>query len=785
MVQRSFGPQLGAGVRIIEKKAEPSIQQSAFGSTALVGVFERGEVGKLIQISSKSDLLAKTGGFVPSHLAPDCAEDFWTHSEGAGQMFLYRVTDGTEKKATLTLLDRKAARNNVVRLDAKNGGGWGGRRQTWVADVLAADVADTTIQLPAGLHPIQQDQFKGGKVFLPDANAGAGGSYEIIGNDASDGTNKTTMTLAADAKAGTELGTPVDTTPEATIEVLSKDGFGQDKYLAAEVRDGVLNPSTEWGLFLYLNGNLVREYPDLSSDPMSDRYFVDVINEDGGNEYVTATDLWVGSITADVRPANHFGSVASGQITTTVLDLGTAVVLVDSSLAGANTIGTFTFGAKAIADRLEVTYNAGATAWDVASLDQMANHAFDQASGGVAYPADTDRTIGFTVTENTPANGEKFVLTVIPVQEGEAVGGRIYLPEVNGAAAGGYQIESNTETTATITSGDLTVGGTLAGNIKYRLEYKQQFAFGYDGIANLATANFLPAYDVANSPFNDIFGKGAGLVKFGTPGVSAYSGNVNSVTIEKAGIAYCFAKNHMYREEIPKTITDEFAAKAYVQDTLGKSNYTKVTFPSWATVDDPIRIGRRKDIPMSGAYMGREARSARNFEGYHKVCAGLNEDLPRVIKLPTGDRALNQEVLNPAGIQSVQIKGGRFVMWGARIPALDQSFKFAQHRESLSHYEHVLQENFEFIIFAINDAQDDPQLLASLQAYFLPEWRKRALRGNSFAEAAEFKIDSENNTDATRALGDKNAEIKLRLADTVERFNIIVSKAGVFETLGA
>ena len=66
--------------------------------------------------------------------------------------------------------------------------------------------------------------------------------------------------------------------------------------------------------------------------------------------------------------------------------------------------------------------------------------------------------------------------------------------------------------------------------------------------------------------------------------------------------------------------------------------------------------------------------------------------------------------------------------------------------------------------------------------YFMPEWKKRAIRGATFKDAAILKIDSENNTDATRGAGDMYAEIKLRLADQIERFIMVVSKQGIFES---
>jgi phage tail sheath protein FI len=102
----------------------------------------------------------------------------------------------------------------------------------------------------------------------------------------------------------------------------------------------------------------------------------------------------------------------------------------------------------------------------------------------------------------------------------------------------------------------------------------------------------------------------------------------------------------------------------------------------------------------------------------------------------------------------------------------------------MCYYENVLRESFDWIVFAINDPIEEKRVLTSLKAFFLPEWTKRALRGKSFEDAASMKVDAENNTDLTRSSGDMYGDIRLRLADTVERFIIRIGKQGVFESVG-
>jgi len=779
MAQKRYGPTLDAGTVIIERDSEKSIDPSQLGSTAYTGILERGPVGELITTTGKKDLLAKTGGLIPDSLLPDCCQDFWDHSGGAGVLFLYRVTDGTEKKATLTLWDRAWPRNQVIRVDAHNGGSWAGKRDTYVFDVSGSgDINETTLDMPAGLHPIQKDQFKGGTLLCTET----GTSYEIIGNDASTGVAVTELRIALDSTLETDFGSGTDF--EFAVELESADAWGRDRMMSVEITDGQVNPSTEWGLNIYVNDGLVKTYPDLSSDPNAENYFAKVINEDTSNWYITVTDLWTGAVTATTRPANHYVEVADSEIAEKQLDLTT--VGVQWSLAatgGASTLGTFTFGAKVIPDVYEIEYD-GISAWTVTSLNQQAQHTFPDATSGTPYAADNPYSFGFTLTETTPAVGDKFTVHVWPLEEDEAIDGRIFFPDESFAPGTGWMITDNDENAVDITSGDMTDGGAISGTIKVRLQYKQQLTQGYDGIATIDENDFLPAYDVNSSPFNETEQQGYGLIKHATPGINELSGP-NALVVQQAGINYAESKNHQYRPEFPSSYTDEVAARTWVQNTLGKNDHEKIIFPSYASVSDPVKTSLLKTVPITGMVHGREAKTARDYNGYHKVAAGGDVTLPRIREIPTLDRRLNGEVLNPAGIQRVEKRKGRFIVWGARVPYVDSAWKFCQHRELMSYYEHVLSENFDWVIFAINDPLEQPKLFAALESFFYPEWTKRAIRGDTFTDACEIKIDEENNTDATRAAGDLNCDISLQLADTVERFIITIGKQGVFDSTAA
>src|SRR5690606_10614313 len=136
------------------------------------------------------------------------------------------------------------------------------------------------------------------------------------------------------------------------------------------------------------------------------------------------------------------------------------------------------------------------------------------------------------------------------------------------------------------------------------------------------------------------------------------------------------------------------------------------------------------------------------------------------------------------GLQIIKKVKGNFIVWGDRTFHLDPTWRFKHQREQMSYYEHVLQENLDWIIFAINDPVTENLSRAALRGFCFTEYQKRALRGETFDDAALIKLDQENNTDATRANGDMFADIALKLADTVERFIIRIGKQGIFESAG-
>lgn len=761
MAQRRFGPTRGAGVVIIELEGEKTIEPGALGFAGHAGIFEKGPVGELVIATNKKTFNKKMGSIIPDSLAPDSAEDYYDLANGAGGLLLIRVTDGNELASEVTLYQRNAtARAPMGTLKAKNGGRWGGEEHRFTDDIPtpATDLTNTT--LDTGVSTFKTDEWKGGFIELDELpNA----RFPIVGN-----TDLGVISVAGDQtmKDQFDLSGGADPRYYLVIDATA------DKALSYLISDGEDTPTTEFSLSIFVNGDIINKYANLNTDPVSGNYWVKVINEFGGNDEIEVVDLVTGAHTAATRPANHYGEVLT--VTPTVMNAVIHDFAISSPGGGDPTFTLDATDDTMVEQRITITMTT-ATDGDAVS-DRFG--ALGSVTLDTPFQPTNKWTPDFTVLAGTGplAATDILVINYKPFVPKQLIDGLLIVDKPN-APNERFRIVDNDHDSIFVADGsDLTVNGAILD--EFLVEAELLLRDGLDGVADLTDALFnQQAWDTGASPFNRIVGKNLGLVKYASPGTPA-------TAVAKAGAAYAIAKNHQYRHEAPSNIVTDQGAIDHINDTIGRTEYSVMAFPSVGDVPDPGGGTTLKQVSLTGMIHGREASVARDFNGYHKAAAGIEVILPRLLEIPTGEEVLNEELLNPAGIQVIKKNKGNFIIWGDRTLYLDSTWKFKHQRELMSFYEQVLQENFDFIVFAINDPINDKIALAALRNFFQPEFVKRAIRGDTFDDAAVIRIDDELNTDATRAAGDTIAEVKLRLADTVERFIIRIGKQGIFESVG-
>lgn len=772
MTTRVFGPVRGAGTQIREVSGDKPIVPGALGWRGYAGMLEKGPTDRLIFLNTPDIARRRIGSFIDESQCPDAIFDSFNIAAGAGGVVAVRVTDGTEAKASIKLYMRNGSKLvQMGTLYAHNGGRWGGKERYYSKDLaLIGDLTNTTLDTKDTTGH-QTDEWKGGYVQLAGTLTPTK-QYPIVGN-----TSAGVVTVASDQTMLDDLnaGTPADLRYYLVR-------LNEGKALSVEILDGDADPDNEFTLLIYVDGIVASKYENLSVDPNAARYWVNIINDDTANYEVSAEQVWTGAITAAVRPANHYGLIST--VTELVL---TAIIhdfTVNSPGGGDPTIALGTTTDEMLRQRIVVTMTsptAGDAVSDIfgAIGTVTLGTPFDPPAG--TGGADKNKLIPpFTVTAGGTALAiaDTLVINYKPFVADSLIGGFVYPDKVN-AKRVKFRIVDNDHVSITAADGsDLTADG--AASDEFMVTAPIEFSGGRDGNAGVAATHYIQAFDTNNSYFNRMFGKNMGLVKLAAPGVS-------DTTVQKAGVAYAAARNYQYRIEIPSSITTENEADEFVNDTVGRSPYMAVIFPSYAYVLDPLggSSGRLKLSTRTGEIHGREARMAVDAGGYHRAEAGVEATLPTIVKLQTEDRALDEELLNPRGIPVIKVVQGNYVIWGARIPSSDPEWVWKHQRELMCYYENVLRESFDWIIFQINNPEWRQRALQSLRAYFRVEYLNGVLDQNyEFERAAIIKIDEENNPPEVRAAGDMKTEISLALPNTVERFVITISKAGIYESVG-
>lgn len=443
-------------------------------------------------------------------------------------------------------------------------------------------------------------------------------------------------------------------------------------------------------------------------------------------------------------------SIASGDLTTLGLAPTLASVTSANAQAYAPSTGSSDKLLLSIDGRADVTVTLANTDTTAALVVAAINAAFDAIFGaGNLNPASvtTDNKVKLSSTHWEKGPGSSIAIKTIANDAYTVLG-----------------------FTVAVTRG-------VAGR-EVELSFPTQCAGGYDGVTPADSA-YLNALDLTVSALKQATPLGKGFLAISCP-------DKTSTDVQRRGIAFAEANNHEYKVLIPSGTTTDEAAVDYIDSTIGRSDHGWVCFPSYGNIKDPDREGPLKLVPLVGMVAGLDCLYATKNRGYHAPASGTDAKLPLVVSLPTGKRILNEEMLNPRGLNAIKFRQGQAIVWGARTIFESTSFKFRAHRAQLSHYEHTLLTNFDDIIFSLNDEVTRELLRLRLANYFRPEWLpKRALTGAKFEDACQIKIDSENNTAATAAAGDLFCDLTLALTGIVERFVVRVGKKGVTESTSA
>jgi len=281
-LKRWYGPQGQhvPGIRLFEESGYTALPDPFYGTCAVVGVTRRGPMGEYVPVYSLrqyQDLYGDPNDplwhLYPDgkHLLPDWMRHYWRNSDGAGVVWVYRLTLPGARKAERVLLNRMGA--PVLKIEAASEGRWGGARN-WVAQtpVVVATARSFTLVAPGTLA----NEFVGARATFTGV---PGKTYTIIANEAAAASGEVIFTvgaqhnLAAEGVAGpVALAGTADYSTHAelsgTIEFLRFADLSGSVNINGVVLTGVGTTFTnelEVGRNIYYNGE-ARAITSITSD---------------------------------------------------------------------------------------------------------------------------------------------------------------------------------------------------------------------------------------------------------------------------------------------------------------------------------------------------------------------------------------------------------------------------------------------------------------------------------------------------------------------------------------
>lgn len=538
--------------------------------------------------------------------------------------------------------------------------------------------------------------------------------------------------------------------------------------LEVEYSPGSRYPLTHFGMKVYFNKSLVLNIPDASLDPNDALYVEQVANEaniayrEGSvsyQSYVTVESLWTGSYTTaetnDVRPVNGAGKALEVEkhkvYTIGEFDYEKAVgnpmhprpytqpreiIRIDSAAAPVDIEGT-----------------VSSLGVDVTGVGTQFEGVF--APGDYLYDPNTGtvRQVRL-VTSNTTLVLFTAFATDIPA-----------LTETK--KAGYLTVNRGTDLTKIINP-----GSTIT------LSYPEQLKGGYDGdLGFVIPYHYTKFFDVEKNLLERaVMGKNLGLVRLATPGVS-------DIAVIKQVLLYAERRAFEYRAEVPSFYTPA-AADSFINEDMGRNDFTAVAYPSYGFISDSIRGGKRL-VPLTGDIMGLESYQASIHDGYHVPAAGVEARLSRVTQLPYIIDTGQEADLTIAGFQPLKKVNGSIVIFGAECPALDPTYAFLHVRRTQSDYVRIFLEAMPLLrmLFKPNQPNQAEQLRMILGTFMREEYRKGALnKFLTYEQAVQIWIESPQNVGSI-ATSEDSRDVLTSIANGELNAHINYVPAGVIKNL--
>ena len=216
------------------------------------------------------------------------------------------------------------------------------------------------------------------------------------------------------------------------------------------------------------------------------------------------------------------------------------------------------------------------------------------------------------------------------------------------------------------------------------------------------------------------------------------------VGVQKAVLAHCQNERRMAILDSPPGLNAQ-QVRSW-SDTVGYDSMFGTLYYPWLKVDNPVGTNgdRTIHIPPCGHMAGIWARTDET-RGVWKAPA--NETVQGVIDVQDQITKLEQELLNPEGINAIRSFGSRGLkVWGARtLSKTDPSWRYINVRRLFNMVETSIMDGTQWVVFEPNDQALWQRVTRTVNSFLLGLWRDGALFGATPDEAYFVKCDAETN----------------------------------------
>ncbi|GAB3374157.1 hypothetical protein GCM10027431_26540 [Lysobacter rhizosphaerae] len=210
----------------------------------------------------------------------------------------------------------------------------------------------------------------------------------------------------------------------------------------------------------------------------------------------------------------------------------------------------------------------------------------------------------------------------------------------------------------------------------------------------------------------------------------------NNTDVAKAVIDHCERMRFRFAVlDGEKKVSDLSALDP--RTVVADSHYAAIYHP-WIHISDP-KSGAPTLVPPGGYALGVYARTDTE-RGVYKAPA--NETVRGAVKLETDINDIQQETLNPRGVNAIRSFPGRGIrIWGARTLSSNGLWKYVSVRRLFIFLERSIYEGTQWVVFEPNDDRLWARVTDTIRLFLRSQWRNGALLGRTEKEAFFITCD--------------------------------------------